>query len=222
MQLHISQIKPQMSLLRRLARARSGIPNSTQQKVVCTGFKGSGQTLSVTIMCRREISAPFYQKSLGEGLHLQSMYFAQQLLVPGVKLVFKGLAHALVDLVQIWLQKFILRSQRMVLLQTFRKSIAFWIIPFLQPIKLSAGEHVSSERDMNGILHESLESKDSRRPCHPLYFLPSNSGLSKSQKKIVEERVQAIKSEVPIYVAIMRRVSLGISYKPILVSSILF
>ncbi|CAD6213650.1 unnamed protein product [Miscanthus lutarioriparius] len=78
------------------------------------------------------------------------------------------------------------------------------------------GEHVSSERDMNGILHESLESKDSRRPCHPLYFLPSNSGLSKSQKKIVEERVQAIKSEVPIYVAIMRRVSLGISYKPIL------
>jgi len=64
---------------------------------------------------------------------------------------------------------------------------------------------------MNGILHESLESKDSRRPCHPLYFLPSNSGLSKSQKKIVEERVQAIKSEVPIYIAIMRKTNAAVS-----------
>jgi hypothetical protein len=76
---------------------------------------------------------------------------------------------------------------------------------------------------MNEILDESLESKDSGSLSQPLYFLPSKSGLSKSQKKIVEERVQAIKSEVPIYVAIMRRLSLGVSRKkPILVSSILF
>ncbi|XP_066386368.1 B3 domain-containing protein Os03g0619600-like isoform X4 [Miscanthus floridulus] len=78
------------------------------------------------------------------------------------------------------------------------------------------GEHVSSESDMNENLRESLEREDSGSPSQPLYILPSNSGLSKSQKKIVEERVQAIKSEVPIYVAIMRRSSLGMSRTPTL------
>lgn len=75
---------------------------------------------------------------------------------------------------------------------------------------------------MNEILDESLESKDSGSPSQPLYILPSMSGLSKSQKKIVEERVQAIRSEVPIYVAIMRWSSIGMSRTPVLVSSILF
>ncbi|CAL4943237.1 unnamed protein product [Urochloa decumbens] len=71
------------------------------------------------------------------------------------------------------------------------------------------GEHVSSESDMREISYESLESEDSGDPSQPLYILPGKSGLSKSQKKIVEERVQAIQCNVPIYVAIMKKSSIA-------------
>ncbi|KAK8444610.1 hypothetical protein SEVIR_9G164900v4 [Setaria viridis] len=72
------------------------------------------------------------------------------------------------------------------------------------------GEHVSLESDMHEISHESLESgQDSGGPSQPPYILPGKSRLSKSQKKIVEERVRDIQCEVPIYVAIMTKSSLA-------------
>lgn len=73
---------------------------------------------------------------------------------------------------------------------------------------------------MHKISHESLESEDFGGPSQTPYFLPRKSGLSKSQKKVVEERVRAIQSEVPIYVAIMRK--LAMPPRSMLVSLILF
>ena len=75
---------------------------------------------------------------------------------------------------------------------------------------------------MHKISHESLESEDSGGPSQPPYFLPCKSGLSKSQKKVIEERVRAIQSEVPIYVAIMRKSSFAVPSRSMLVSLILF
>ncbi|XP_062209351.1 B3 domain-containing protein Os03g0619600-like [Phragmites australis] len=69
-------------------------------------------------------------------------------------------------------------------------------------------EHVSSESDKHGS-HKSLENKDFGGPSEPPYILPCKSRLSQSQKKIVEEKVRAIKCEVPIYVAIMNKSSVN-------------
>jgi hypothetical protein len=64
----------------------------------------------------------------------------------------------------------------------------------------------------------SPNSKDSGGPAEPSYILPGMSGLSRSQKKIIEAKVRAIKSEVPIYIAIMRKTNAAVSK---LVSSML-
>lgn len=73
------------------------------------------------------------------------------------------------------------------------------------------GEHVSWESDMKETFDGSPNSKDSGGPPEPSYILPDMSGLSQSQKKIIEAKVRAIKSEVPIYVAIMRKTNVAIS-----------
>ncbi|KAJ1294517.1 hypothetical protein BS78_01G152100 [Paspalum vaginatum] len=70
------------------------------------------------------------------------------------------------------------------------------------------GENLSSESGMHQSSHESLGS-DSGGPSEPPYILPARSCLSQSQMKIVEERVQAIQSEVPIFVAIMNKTNVG-------------
>jgi hypothetical protein len=87
--------------------------------------------------------------------------------------------------------------------------------------KLFAGEHVSLESSMKGISEASLNSSDSGGPSEPSYIVPNMSYLSKSQKKIVEAKVRAIGSEVPIYVAIMKRTSVDVSHNKMLVSFIL-
>ncbi|CAN6282230.1 unnamed protein product [Urochloa humidicola] len=88
------------------------------------------------------------------------------------------------------------------------------------------GEHVSSESSMKEVSDGSLNSNDSGGPSEestdgehispdcssndsgcpsdPPYIVPSLSCLSKSQKKIVEAKVRAIQSKIPIYVVIMR------------------
>lgn len=75
---------------------------------------------------------------------------------------------------------------------------------------------------MHEISHESLESEDSGSISQYPYFLPRKNGLSKSQKKVIEERVRAIQSEVPIYVAILRKGSSAVSRRATLVSLIIF
>ncbi|TVU46100.1 hypothetical protein EJB05_05618, partial [Eragrostis curvula] len=70
-------------------------------------------------------------------------------------------------------------------------------------------EHVSSERVIREISPKSLESKDSGDPFPPFYIVACRNDLSKSQKKIVEERVRAIRSEDPIYVAVMKNNNAG-------------
>jgi len=57
----------------------------------------------------------------------------------------------------------------------------------------------------------SPNRKDSGGPPEPSYILPEMSGLSRSQEKIIEAKVRAIKSEVPIYIAIMRKTNAAVS-----------
>jgi len=66
----------------------------------------------------------------------------------------------------------------------------------------------------------SLNSNDSGGPSDPLYIVPARICLSRSQKRIIEAKVQAIQSEVPIYIVIMKSSSVVVS-KQMLVSSIL-
>ncbi|XP_062211815.1 B3 domain-containing protein Os03g0619600-like [Phragmites australis] len=73
------------------------------------------------------------------------------------------------------------------------------------------GENVYLETDMHETLHEDLES-DSGGPSEPPYIVPCNSCLSQSQKKIVEEKVRAIQSDVPIFVAIMNKSNVGVTH----------
>ncbi|GJM95907.1 hypothetical protein PR202_ga12695 [Eleusine coracana subsp. coracana] len=69
--------------------------------------------------------------------------------------------------------------------------------------------HVSSKRVMDEILHESPESEDFDDPTTPPYIVPCRHDLSESKKKVVEERVRAIRSEVPIYVTVMKNNNAG-------------
>ena len=75
---------------------------------------------------------------------------------------------------------------------------------------------------MQEISHEPLESGDSDDPFVPPYIVPCKSPLSKSQKRIVEERVRAIQSEIPICVAVMKNNNVGVAQRWMLVSPILF
>ncbi|KAG8062767.1 hypothetical protein GUJ93_ZPchr0003g18491 [Zizania palustris] len=71
------------------------------------------------------------------------------------------------------------------------------------------GENVSSESNSHGVSHESQESEESDGPPEHPYVLPGYRGRRSSelQKKIIKEKVQAIQSEVPIYVATMGKTS---------------
>ncbi|KAF0921966.1 hypothetical protein E2562_020653 [Oryza meyeriana var. granulata] len=72
-------------------------------------------------------------------------------------------------------------------------------------------ENVSSENNRNGVSDEAQESEDSEGPADPPYILPCKNHLSPSQKKIVKAKVQSIQSKAPIYVAIMKRSSVGLT-----------
>ncbi|WVZ59850.1 hypothetical protein U9M48_009943 [Paspalum notatum var. saurae] len=74
----------------------------------------------------------------------------------------------------------------------------------------TTGEHVSSE---SGAQEIPLESEDSNDQFNPPYFVPCKSPLSRSQKRIVEERVRAIRSEVPICVAVMKNNNVGVAQR---------
>ena len=64
---------------------------------------------------------------------------------------------------------------------------------------------------MQEISHEPLQSGDSDDPFEPPYFVPCRNPLSRSQKRILEERVRAIRSEVPICVAVMKNNNIGVA-----------
>ncbi|OEL18753.1 B3 domain-containing protein, partial [Dichanthelium oligosanthes] len=71
----------------------------------------------------------------------------------------------------------------------------------------SAGEHVSTESSVREISDGSLNTNDSGGPSDPPYILSFMSHLSRSQRKIIGEKVQAIQSKVTIYIVIMKRTS---------------
>ncbi|KAL6654751.1 hypothetical protein ACP70R_008216 [Stipagrostis hirtigluma subsp. patula] len=73
-------------------------------------------------------------------------------------------------------------------------------------------EHVYVESHMREISHKSLDDEDTGGP-QPPYIVSCRNDLSKSQKKIVEERVRAIQSKVPIYVAILKNNNIGMAQK---------
>ncbi|PUZ37972.1 hypothetical protein GQ55_9G159300 [Panicum hallii var. hallii] len=76
----------------------------------------------------------------------------------------------------------------------------------------SSNDHVSSDNDKNDASHKSLKS-NSGGPSEAPYIVSSKSCLSQSQKKIVEEKVRAIQSEVPVFVAIMKVVNADVTYR---------
>ena len=65
---------------------------------------------------------------------------------------------------------------------------------------------------MDEASHKYLKS-NSGGPSEAPYIVSSKSCLSRSQKKIVEEKVRAIQSEVPIYVAIMKKMNADVTYR---------
>uniref|UniRef100_A0ACD5X254 Uncharacterized protein n=1 Tax=Avena sativa TaxID=4498 RepID=A0ACD5X254_AVESA len=70
-------------------------------------------------------------------------------------------------------------------------------------------EKDSSESNMHSVSDERLETENCDGPPEPPYILPGKSALSPSQEKIVKAKVQAIQSEVPIYVSIMKKSNVG-------------
>jgi hypothetical protein len=80
---------------------------------------------------------------------------------------------------------------------------------------LSYGLKLIAEESLSD---ESLDSEDYVRPSRPPYIVPCRNGLSKSQKKIIEEKVRDIQSEVPICVAVMKNNNVGVAQKWMLVS----
>ena len=88
--------------------------------------------------------------------------------------------------------------------------------------QLSAEQNISSESNKREVSNESLETENSDGLSEPPYILPSKSSLSPSQKKIVEEKVQAIQSEIPIYVSIMKKSNIGAIRHHMLVSCTYF
>ena len=79
-------------------------------------------------------------------------------------------------------------------------------------LQFSAADNVSSQSDMDEASHKYLKS-NSGGPSEAPYIVSSKSCLSRSQKKIVEEKVRAIQSEVPIYVAIMKKMNADVTYR---------
>ncbi|AQK64238.1 B3 domain-containing protein [Zea mays] len=80
----------------------------------------------------------------------------------------------------------------------------------------AAGESVSSgtsgaQEFPHGSAVES--GGDSGDSFEPPYFVPCKSPLSESQKRIVEERVRAIRSEIPICVAVMKNNNVGFAQR---------
>ncbi|KAL6637440.1 hypothetical protein ACP70R_025012 [Stipagrostis hirtigluma subsp. patula] len=71
------------------------------------------------------------------------------------------------------------------------------------------------EEPVNGCNHghrahqRRIESDDSGEPSKPHYILSGHANLTREQKRRVEERVLSLQSEVPIYVAIMNKSSVG-------------
>ncbi|KAL6654750.1 hypothetical protein ACP70R_008215 [Stipagrostis hirtigluma subsp. patula] len=73
-------------------------------------------------------------------------------------------------------------------------------------------EHVSVESHMREVSQKSLEGEDTGGP-EPPYIVSCRNDLTKSQKKIVEERVRAIQSEVTIYVAVLKNNNIGMAQR---------
>lgn len=65
--------------------------------------------------------------------------------------------------------------------------------------------------------HESVES-DSGGPSEPSYIVSFKVYLSQSQKRIVEETVRSIKSEVPIFVVVMKKGNATATHGRVIVS----
>ncbi|TVU46103.1 hypothetical protein EJB05_05621, partial [Eragrostis curvula] len=74
-------------------------------------------------------------------------------------------------------------------------------------------QHISSESGMHESSRGSLECEVSDDPSQPPYIVPCRSHLSKSPKRIVEQKVRAIKSEVPICVAVMKNNNVGVAQR---------
>ncbi|KAG2547423.1 hypothetical protein PVAP13_9KG100420, partial [Panicum virgatum] len=75
--------------------------------------------------------------------------------------------------------------------------------------KMASEVHIMEETTND----ETLDSEDSGGSSPPLYIVPCRNYLSKSQKKIVEERVRVIQSKVPICVAVMKNNNVGDAQK---------
>jgi hypothetical protein len=79
-------------------------------------------------------------------------------------------------------------------------------------VKTCSGEEPSSlGHEEHGISEDSPQHDDTHRICEPPYMMPMGARLTQVQEKKVLEKVRAIASEVPIYVAVMTKASVLVS-----------
>ncbi|XBJ07135.1 hypothetical protein VPH35_012701 [Triticum aestivum] len=71
-----------------------------------------------------------------------------------------------------------------------------------------AGGNVSPESDIHGFPHDSLDGKDTHSSEQPSLILPWRTSLTTTQRKIVDEKCQAIGSKYRLYVATLNSSSL--------------
>jgi len=58
---------------------------------------------------------------------------------------------------------------------------------------------------------------DSGGPSKPPYIVSFKTNLSQSQKRVVEERVRSIESEVPIFVVVMKKSNVDATHGSLIV-----
>ncbi|KAM3406354.1 hypothetical protein ACQJBY_000437 [Aegilops geniculata] len=75
-------------------------------------------------------------------------------------------------------------------------------------VEPSHGGNVSPESDIHGFPHDSLDGKDTHPSEQPSFILPWRTSLTTTQRKIVDEKCQAIGSKYRLYVATLNSSSL--------------
>lgn len=75
-------------------------------------------------------------------------------------------------------------------------------------VEPSHGGNVSPKSNIHGFPHDSLDGKDTRPSEQPSFILPWRTSLTTTQRKIVDEKWQAIGSKYPLYVATLNSSSL--------------
>lgn len=146
----------------------------------------------------------------------QSICSAKRVMITPLEILL--LAQTVVWQTQSWLQPCVLRRNRMSVWFSYVSiSTKVFIFFCLFMWKICSGE--ATLYSEHGFSENSLEHDGSESSELP-YMMPMGPRLTKSQEKKVLEKLGTIRSELPIYVAVMKKTNLtGQSFASSLVSS---